>query len=97
MRQDRVFDGNVADTSIVEQKNLAATTLITHLRIRLGRVHKAGWMHLHELHVNVTGANRLCHFEAIAGAVVAIRRRQMEDVGPHLKGTVHAHSEVKLT
>ena len=55
-----------------------------YLGIRLRRVDQSGRVHLHVLHVDVAGAEGLRHLDAVAGAVVAVGGRQVEDVGSHL-------------
>mmetsp|Transcript_44387 Transcript_44387/g.112424 ORF Transcript_44387/g.112424 Transcript_44387/m.112424 type:complete len:214 (-) Transcript_44387:438-1079(-) len=54
------------------------------LRIRVVGLHQARRVHLNPLHVDGLPANRLAHLDAVTGAVLAVRSRQVHEVRAEL-------------
>mmetsp|Transcript_51062 Transcript_51062/g.111311 ORF Transcript_51062/g.111311 Transcript_51062/m.111311 type:complete len:514 (-) Transcript_51062:66-1607(-) len=50
------------------------------LRIRIIRLHQPGGVHLHPLQIDALPADLLAHLDAVAGAVLAVRGRQVHQV-----------------
>mmetsp|Transcript_108467 Transcript_108467/g.282961 ORF Transcript_108467/g.282961 Transcript_108467/m.282961 type:complete len:405 (-) Transcript_108467:355-1569(-) len=55
------------------------------LRVRIVRLHQAGRVHLDPLEVNGLGAHCLAHANAVTGAVLAVGRGQVQQVGAVLR------------